>query len=173
LAEQKKAAETQAAASAVPEQKYTLEQAIALIAQSMQKQSEFQEQLVAATPKRRKSLQEFMAERPEKKMLHDVYQNGRLVNPSGLSSATLKRLDTLAQGTYADGLIHVIRVGAGLDARIHIMYSNKSLEQRMGFYVRFPSFTALVNAIADEMAAKGIKPVMDAAREPEAVGEDK
>jgi hypothetical protein len=171
LAEQKKAAESQPAV-APSEQKYTLEQAIAMIAQSMQKQSEFQELLVQATPKRRKSLQEFMAERPEKKMLRDVYQNGRLVNPSGLSTATLKRLDTLATGSYADGLVHVVRIGAGVDSRIHIMYSNKTIEQRMAFYVRFPSFTALVNAIADEMAAKGVKPVIEPAREPEAVGTD-
>ncbi len=145
--------------------KYTLEDAIALIAKSMAAQTQFQEQLAANSPRRRKSMEEYLAEKPRKRLLHDVYQNGRPVNPSGLSEATLKKLDTFAQGKYCDGLIDVIRIrdGAkGIASRIHLMYANKSLEDRMTFYVKFPTFTALVNAVTADMAAQGIAPVYEA-----------
>lgn len=146
---------------------YTLEDAIKLIAQSMAQQTALQEQVAHNTPKRRKTMEEFLAENPEKKLLHETFQNGRPVDPSGLSASTLRLLDTLAPGVYADGLVSVARVTDGpngINSRIHLFYSNKEMGQRMQFYMRFPTFTSLVKAIAAEMAANGKKPVMDDTR---------
>lgn len=156
---------TPAAPAAAPAPTYTLEDAIKLIAQSMAQQTALQEQVAANTPKRRKTMEEFLAENPEKKLLHDTYQNGRPVNPAGLSAATIRLLDTLAPGVYADGLVSVARVTDGVDGintRIHLFYSNKELGQRMAFYMRFPTFTSIVKTIADEMKALGRAPIMDA-----------
>lgn len=144
--------------------KYTLEDAIKMIAQSMAQQTALQEQVAQNAPKRRKTMEEFLAENPEKKMLHETFQNGRPVDPSGLSAATLRLLDTLAPGVYADGLVSVARVTDGpngINTRIHLFYSNKEMGQRMQFYMRFPTFTSIVKTIAAEMAANGKKPVMD------------
>jgi hypothetical protein len=75
-----------------------------------------------------------------------AFQNGFEVNPSGLSDETIDRLANLTPGVYAGGLI---RVATDNDA-IHLIYKNKTVEQRMAFGQRFPSFTAMVNAIWDE-----------------------
>ena len=141
-----------------------LSESNAKIASLMEKQADFNEFAKQNATPRRKTMQEYLQENPRKRLLHDVYQNSRLVNPSGLSWATIKRLDTLATGKYCDGLIDVVRIKDGVDGlntRIHIFYANKTLEQRMSFYVMFPSFTKMVNAIADEMAAREVAPVVE------------
>jgi hypothetical protein len=158
MAEDKKAQ-----AEAAP--KYTLEDAIALIAQSMANQTEFQKALAQNAPRRKKTLDEYLREKPRRRLLHDVYQNGREVNPSGLSRETIEKLDTFAQGKYCNGLIDVLRIRDGVNgvsSRIHIMYANKTLEQRMTFYVQFPTFRSLVDQVVADMAAQGIKPVQEA-----------
>jgi hypothetical protein len=161
---QAKAAIEQLVEDAPADKKYTLEDAIALIAQSMAAQTQFQKSLSENAPRRKKTMGEYLAEHPRKRLLHDTFQNGRPVNPSGLSQETLLTLDTFATGTYCDGLIDVVRIrdGAkGIASRIHIMYNNKSDAQKMEMYMRFPTFTALVKAVAADMAAQGIKPVSD------------
>lgn len=164
MADTPKSSNQSTSTPALAAQRYTLEEAISLIAQSMAKQSEFQEALVKNSPKRKKTMQEYLKEKPRKRLLRETYQNGRLVNPAGLSRETIEKLDTLAPGIYSDGLVQILRISdgvSGTNSRIHIMYSNKSLEQRMILYMRFPTFTKLVNAVAAEMAARGIDPVKD------------
>jgi hypothetical protein len=158
------ASNTPTPAAEPAEPKYTLEDAIKLIAQSMAQQTALQAQVAANTPKRRKTMEEYLAENPEKKLLHETFQNGRPVNPSGLSAATIRLLDTLAPGVYADGLLSVARVTDGpngINTRIHIFYSNKEIGERMNFYMRFPTFTSIVKTIAEEMVVNGKKPIMD------------
>lgn len=142
------------------------------IAELMERQTDYNEFAKQNAVRRRRTMAEYLAEKPRKRLLHEVYQNGRLVNPGGLSVETLRKLDTLATGKYADGAVDVIRVRDGINgvnSRIHIVYSNRSVEQRMAFYMKFPTFTDLVTAVVAEMAARGIAPVMDesvAASEP-------
>jgi hypothetical protein len=139
------------------------------IAQLLERQAAYNEEALKIAPRRKKSMEEYLKEKPRKRLLHEVYQNGRLVNPAGLSWDTIKLLDTLAPGTYAEGMVDVIRVKDGLNgvnSRIHIIYSNKHDAQRMEFNMRFPTFTKLVQTIAAEMAALGIKPVKDDVADP-------
>lgn len=141
----------------------------AKIASLMEKQTDYNEFAKQNAPRRRVTMAEHLATNPPKRLLHEVYQNGRLVNPAGLSLATIKRLDTIATGQYCDGLVDVVRIKAGvngLHSRIHIIYSNKSIEQRMVFYMRFPSFTKIVNDITDEMVAREIAPVNEPSADP-------
>lgn len=146
-------------APAVPS---TLEAALIALANSqsqiadlLAKQADYNAEALRIAPRRRKTMAEYLKEHPRKRLKHEVYQNGRLVNPAGLSRETIDKLDTLASGRYAEGMVQVVRLRDGVDGRstrIHIFYSNKTLEQRMLFYMKFPTFTKLVNTIVDEMA---------------------
>lgn len=171
------AASTPAAPAAAP---MTTEQQLSLtmaalaesnkrIADLMEQQAAYNREALKIAPRRRKTMGEYLQEKPRKRLLHDVYQNGHLVNPKGLSKDTIELLDTLATGTYCDGLVQVVRIKDGLNgvnSRIHIVYNNKSIEQRMVVYMRFPTFTKMVNEIATEMKALGIAPVKEAVADP-------
>lgn len=158
------------AASLTTEQQLAL--ALAALAESsskmtalMEQQAEYNKQALKIAPRRRKTMAEYLSEKPRKYLKHDVYQNGRPVNPSGLSKDTIDLLDTLATGKYCDGLIDVVRISdgpGGVNSRIHIMYNNGSMEERMMFYMRFPTFTKIVTDVAAEMKLLGIKPVEEA-----------
>ena len=133
----------------------------ARIAELMEQQALYNKEALKIAPRRKKTMPEYLAERKKrgggKQLLHDVYQNGRLVNPSGLSDDTIKLLDTLATGSYCDGMVDVVRRREGpegIGTRIHLRYNNGTIEERMQFYMRFPSFTKLVKDIAAEMAAR-------------------
>lgn len=156
-----------APAAFTPEQ---LTQAVMALAQMAGGQQAFMEFMKGNTPKRRKTLDEYLREKPRKYLHREVYQNNSLVNPKGLAQKTLDTLDTLATGDYTPGdggvTFHVVRVGAGKFSRINIFYDNKSLEQRMALYMRYPKFTDIVNAIAAEMAVKGIEPVLEERPDP-------
>jgi hypothetical protein len=155
--------------STTPSVETQLAAAMAKIAELMERQTEYNEFAKQNAPRRKKTMQEYLQEKPRKRLLHAVYQNGRLVNPAGLSKETIQRLDTFATGKYCDGLLDVVRIKDGVDgisSRIHIIYNNKSIEQRMQFYMRFPTFTAIVDAVVAEMAARGIAPVMEKAADP-------
>lgn len=140
--------------------------ALAALAQSNTRITELMEQQAAynraalrIAPRRKKLMGEYLAERKKagraKFLPHEVYQNGRLVNPSGLSQETIDTLDTINTGTYCDGMVDVIRMGVGVNARIHIRYDNGTVEERMMFYMRFPTFTKLVQDIAADMKVQG------------------
>ena len=138
------------------------------IAEMMQQQTRYNEAALRIAPRRKKSMQEYLSERQKrgaaKFLPHDVYQNGRPVNPSGLSPETIKTLDSLAPGHYCDGIVDVIRISdgpKGINSRIHLMYNNGNDMERMAFYMRFPTLTKLINDIAAEMEANGVAPVVE------------
>jgi hypothetical protein len=131
------------------------------IADLMEQQAAYNKQALKIAPRRKKTMAEYLKERQArgggKKLLHDVYQNGRLVNPSGLSTKTIEKLDTLATGSYCDGMIEVVRIRSGpkgIGTRIHLRYNNGTIEERMQFYMRFPTFTKIVEDIVSEMAER-------------------
>jgi hypothetical protein len=153
--------------------------ALAMLAESQVKMTQLMEQQAAynkaalkIAPRRKKTMGEFLAERHQKglsKFLpHLVYQNGREVNPSGLSKETIATLDTLVTGKYCDGMVDVIRISdgpEGINSRIHLCYNNGTTEERMTFYMRFPTFTKLVQDIADDMKAQNRAPVIEKGRD--------
>lgn len=143
--------------------------AMAKIAELMERQTEYNKFAKENTQRRKKTMGEYLKEHPRKRLLHEVFQNGRPVNPAGLSKATIERLDTLASGRYCDGLIDVVRISdgvGGITSRIHIFYNNKDLGQRMMFYMRFPTFTKIVDEVVSEMAARNIKPIHEPSVDP-------
>jgi hypothetical protein len=153
--------------------------ALAMLAENQVKMTQLMEQQAAynkaalkIAPRRKKTMGEFLAERHQKglsKFLpHLVYQNGREVNPSGLSKETIATLDTLATGKYCDGMVDVIRISdgpEGINSRIHLCYNNGTTEERMTFYMRFPTFTKLVLDIAADMKAQNRAPVIEKGRD--------
>jgi hypothetical protein len=150
-----KVGQTQGASTQAPTNESLLQQ----LAESQAMIAKLLANQARVLPRRRKTLREFLKERPQKRLIRPVFQNGREVNPAGLSDETIKRLDTVATGIYGNGMLNVIRLTDGLHSRIHIMYSNKSIEQRMAFYMQFPSFTSIVNTVVSEMKARGVEPI--------------
>jgi hypothetical protein len=112
-------------------------------------------------PKRKVTIQEHFKKFPPKRLTRPVYQNNRLVDANMLSTEALALLDTLAPGRYGNGILTVARVGEVDQSRIHLLYSNKMIEQRMAFYIIYPSLNVLVEKVHAEMAARGIQPVND------------
>lgn len=112
-------------------------------------------------PKRRMTLKEHFKKFPPKYLTRPVYQNNRLVNPNMLSVEALALIDTIAPGRYGNGILTVARVGENDQSRIHLLYSNKTIEQRMAFYIVYPSMNALVEKVHAEMAQRGVQPVND------------
>ncbi len=150
----------------------------AQIAELMKNQLDFNKAALKIAPRRKKSLAQRQAAGKTKFLPHIVYQNGREVNPSGLSQETINKLDTIATGSYCDGLVDVLRIAdgpEGINSRIHIRYNNGTVEERMVFYMRFNTFTKLVNDIYAEMAERvasskhpdesPFKPVIEKGRE--------
>lgn len=142
------------------------------MAEMLRQQGEYNKQALKIAPRRKKTLAEYLHERQKrgagKFLPHLVYQNGREVNPSGLSQATIDTLDQLASGHYCDGLVDVVRISegpGGINSRIHIMYNNKSTEDRMTFYMRFPTLTKMVLDIAAEMVVNKTAPVIETGRD--------
>jgi hypothetical protein len=178
MADTKAPAAAPAAAPALPPM--TTEQQLALaltalaasntkVVELMEAQTAFNEFQKRNAVRRRKTMAEYLRQKPRKRLLHETFQNGRLINPSGLSLETIQKLDTLATGTYADGLVQIVRISdgpQGLNSRIHVFYNNRTPEQRMVFSMRFPTFTHLVNTVAAEMASRNIAPVNDPAPDP-------
>jgi hypothetical protein len=138
----------------------------------MEQQAAYNKAALRIAPRRKKTMAEYLRERNDrgvsKFLPHIVYQNGREVNPSGLSKETIATLDTLATGHYCDGIIDVVRISDGIDgvnSRIHLCYNNGTIEERMLFYMRFPTFTKLVQDISAEMITRGIAPVVEKGRD--------
>lgn len=134
-----------------------------------QQNAKFNELLVKNAPRRRKTMAEYLVKNPRKRLLHQTFQNGREVNPKGLSEDTIKRLDTIAPGLYAQGLIEVERRTRGINGRdtmILIRYNNKHDSDRSNFYMKFRTFREMVDTIVDEMVEKKLAPIYDEAAAP-------
>jgi hypothetical protein len=134
-----------------------------------QQNAKFNELLVKNAPRRRKTMAEYLAKNPRKRLLHQTFQNGREVNPKGLSEETIKKLDTIAPGLYAQGLIEVERRTRGINGRdtmILIRYNNKHDSDRSNFYMQFRTFREMVDVIISEMEQKKIAPIHDEAAAP-------
>jgi hypothetical protein len=86
--------------------------------------------------------------RAETKVLkRPAFQNGYEVNPSGLSDEVIERLANLKPGSYIGGVVKVAVEGES----IHLIYKNRTADQRMALNAKFSSFSDLVNKIWAEM----------------------
>jgi len=86
--------------------------------------------------------------RETKVLKRPAFQNGFEVNPSGCSDEVIDRLSKLAPGTYLGG---AVRVAIDGNDGVHLIYKNKTVEQRMANERLFGSFSELVNKIWAEM----------------------
>lgn len=82
-----------------------------------------------------------------KTLTRSAFQNGFEVNPSGLSDETIDRLANLAPGTYLGG---TVTVALANDA-VHLLYKNRTPDQRMAFQAKVSSFSDMVQKIWAEM----------------------
>lgn len=96
---------------------------------------------------------EYLAKHPVPRLLKPAYQNGFDVNPSGLSDATITKLAELKTGHYLNGVVKVIVEDGGAGA-VHLLYANKSPDQRMALRDHFRSFSELVDKIYAEQTAR-------------------
>lgn len=80
-----------------------------------------------------------------------VFQNGIEVSEDQISKDAIAMLNALEPGNYAEGLVQVIPTRAGDSmSGIDIVYSNKTVDERIRFATRFPSFEILVSSLLKE-----------------------
>jgi len=148
-----------------------LAQALAKITELMERQTATAEFTAKHAPKARKTLAQYLIEKPRKRLHRPAYVNGRDVKPMNISQKTIDNLDTVAQGIYTKNNVTVtvrrIDDGDKKFSRIHLFKNDKSLEQRMAFYMAFPTFASIVEFIHEHMAANGMAPVLDPRPDPE------
>ncbi len=148
-----------------------LAQALAKITELMERQTATSEFAAKHAPRARKTLAQYLIEKPRKRLHRETYVNGRPVMPRNLSQKTIDDLDTLAPGVYTKNNVTVtvrrFDDGNKTFSRIQLFKNDKSLEQRMAFYMAFPTFAEIVRFIHAEMAANGVDPVVDPRAEPE------
>lgn len=110
-------------------------------------------------PKKKVSYGEYMR-RPEqiasqKTLKRVTYQNGFVVNPSGLSDATIDKLAELETGKYMSGVVDVLAKDNG--GPIYLRYKNSSPDDRMTLASNFSSFSDLVQKLHAEMKSRIVK----------------
>jgi hypothetical protein len=112
-------------------------------------------------PRRKKTLNEYRAEKgPQKRLIRPTFQNFRLIDAHMLTWEAIEKLDSLAPGNYLGGL-RIARVGEGVESRIHLLYPGKSIEQRMAFYMMYPSMNKLADTVLEQMAKRGVAPIFE------------
>lgn len=108
--------------------------------------------IVATQPPREKTYDERQAEKraidPRPKPSRPTYQNGFEINPRGLSTDCVRKLDALKPGVYMGGKVVVQDLGNG---GINIRYSNATPDERMALAALFSSFSDLVFKLHAEM----------------------
>jgi hypothetical protein len=146
--------------------------ALQAIADALKSQTEAQVGFAKLTPKPKKTMKQYLRERKTRGMgketIRPSYQKGRPINAQGFDPETIERLDTLATGKYCNGDLEVVRVGRGDESRIHIFYDSfqDNRDMRWMFYMKYPTFKVMVDAIHADMAGQGIQPVVEARPKP-------
>ena len=97
---------------------------------------------------------DYPAANPEGNPLKPAFQNGREVNPSGLSDDTIKKLSLIQPGRYLGGLITVNQTASG---GVHFKYKSTTPDERMNFTMAVHSFSDMVAKISAEMASQTVE----------------
>lgn len=111
--------------------------------------------IMATQPPRDKTYEERQREKratdPRPKPSRPTFQNGFEINPRGLSTDCVRKLDALKPGIFLGGKVTVQDLGNG---GINIRYSNATPDERMGLMALFSSFSDLVFKLHAEMTGK-------------------
>ncbi len=88
------------------------------------------------------------------------YQNGILLSRRQLTHEAIRLLHLLRPGSYDNATIHVVPLREGNNRNqpdaLDVRYSNKSVDDRMAFKSKFPTFEHMLRAIVKE---SGIDPL--------------
>ena len=79
-----------------------------------------------------------------------VYQNGKEAQARGLKPETIERAPKLRVGKYLGGKVEVARDNRD---RVHLIYANSKVEDRMRFQALVKDFDELIDRIWTEMHA--------------------
>lgn len=77
-----------------------------------------------------------------------VYQNGKEAQARGLKPDTIERAPKLKPGKYLGGKVEVLRDNRD---RVHLLYANSKIQDRMKFQAIVSSFDDLIDKIWTEM----------------------
>lgn len=84
---------------------------------------------------------------------YKVFQNGSPLHTDTLTDREIELLGKLKAGTFVDGLVKIFMKDMGGDVEWHILYSCKTLEQRMNFKDHVRNFTDLLEQVVNGPAA--------------------
>lgn len=79
-----------------------------------------------------------------------MYQNGRPLNTRVLHDKEIALLEKLTPGRYIGNRVTILEHDEGLDKALHIVYQNKTVDQRQDLQSEVPNFFAMLSAIVNE-----------------------
>lgn len=83
-----------------------------------------------------------------------TFQNGRPLNTRVLHDREMALLEKLTPGKYVGGRVTIIEREEGLEKHLHIVYQNKTVDQRQDLQSEVPNFYALLQRVVEEAAER-------------------
>ena len=81
-----------------------------------------------------------------------VFQNGRAANPRNIPEHLRLNVALIPAGKYVGGTVEVTRGGKD---EVYLHYKSQTIEDRMTFSTKFPTFERLLETLLAEVSAKG------------------
>lgn len=90
-----------------------------------------------------------------RKLTRRIYQNGYPVMIKKLFDEEIAMLNKLESGRYMEGLVTVVQVQTGGNTDLHIVYNNKSFDQRLALKSNFRNLREMLSICLDEAKQRG------------------
>jgi hypothetical protein len=87
-----------------------------------------------------------------RKLVRATYQNGTKLNPTFLTDREIALVNQLKPGKFVGGLVRVVERDHGPDKEIHILYENKTAEQRIALKDQARNFTDILTQCVEGAA---------------------
>lgn len=91
----------------------------------------------------------------KRKLLRRIYQNGYPVNIKKLFDEEIAMFNKVEPGRYMGGLVTIVQVQTGGNTDLHIVYANKSFDQRLALMSSFRNLREMLSICLDEAKQRG------------------
>lgn len=91
----------------------------------------------------------------KRKLLRRIYQNGYPVNIKKLFDEEIAMFNKIEPGRYMDGLVTIVQVQTGGNTDLHVVYANKSFDQRLALKSNFRNLREMLSICLDESKQRG------------------
>lgn len=91
----------------------------------------------------------------KRKLTRRIYQNGYPVNIKKLFDEEIAMFNKIEPGRYMEGLVTIVKVQTGGNTDLHVVYNNKSFDQRLALKSNFRNLREMLSICLDEMKQRG------------------